>query len=401
VHVVFLPHRFLPARGGVQTVFARTARALEQSGHRATVVTSVATTTGSLGWPTEGLLPAGPAVVDGVTILRLPIQHMGKLARTAAHAMKGRLGDAGGPVREALRRRLIGPYLPSLRAELQRLAPDLVVGAGLPYRHVFDARRWTRELGIPYAVMPCVHVHRPDDHASGSAKRLYREADHLLPLTKFEADLLIEWGADPKRVQVLPLGPDLPPEHESLSATDCGEALGVPGTRPYLLYVGRLSPQKHLPLLLDAFAAGAADLHATDLVLAGGATSWSRDALPTEIARRQLTDRVKVIADFPAAAKRALLAGAQALVNPSHEESFGIVFLEAWACGRPVIGADIGPIRSLIEEGRGPGQLFAPGSVAELSSRLVACAADRQESDAATPGADSWAAAAATLLSLV
>jgi glycosyltransferase involved in cell wall biosynthesis len=60
---------------------------------------------------------------------------------------------------------------------------------------------------------------------------------------------------------------------------------------------------------------------------------------------------VKVVANFDEAEKAELLAASDLLVLPSADESFGIVFLEAWACGKPVIGAGVGPVASLIDDG--------------------------------------------------
>lgn len=399
MHVVLLPHRFLPARGGVQTVFARTARALTALGHRATVLTSTATSTGSMGWPTEDVLPEGVAVEDGVHVLRLPIHHPGRRVRTLLHRAKELIGDANGSARDVLRRRLLGPDLPGLDSALRELAPDLVVASGMPYRHVFDGRRAAARLGIPFALMPCIHVHRPEDHATPSARRLYRDADHLLPLTTFEAELLVQWGAEPRRVHVLPLGPDLPDAGAAWSRTQCRERYGVPGDAPYVLCLGRLSPQKHVPLLLDAFELVAPHAHDLRLVLAGGSTSWSRDALPEDLARRRLGGRAEVVSDFPSAAKRALIEGAQVLVNPSHEESFGIVFLEALACGVPVVGADIGPIRSALD-GRAGARLFEPRSVRSLADAIGSALGEDQRPEPALSG-DGWSGAARLLTSLV
>ena len=79
---------------------------------------------------------------------------------------------------------------------------------------------------------------------------------------------------------------------------------------------------------------------------------------------------------------------------------FGIVFLEAWACGTPIVGADIGPIRSLVQEGRGPGALFPAGDAAALSACIAAAV---REPAGARPATDdgSWSAAADVISSLI
>jgi len=401
-HVVFVPHRFLPYRGGVQTMFANAARALMTRGHRATVLTTVATTTGSLGWPGEGLLEEGPATEEGVPVVRLPIRHMGRIARCAAHRFKETFGDAGGPLREAVRRALLGPDLPTLEPALRELEPDLVVTAGLPYRHVFDLRRVARKLGVPYALMPCIHAHKPLDYQSGSALALYGQADALLPLTPFEEELLVSWGVARERIHLLPHGPDLPSAPDDTGADAAWRALRLPRGRPYLLYVGRLTPQKNLPLLLEAFGRISGEKPLIDLVLAGASTRWSEEELPAYVAHHR--NRVHAVPDFAPEAKRGLLSGARALVNPSDEESLGIVFLEAWACGRPVIAADIGPIRTLVADGE-TGLLFEAGSAEDLARHMRALSQDEPTADAMGAAgrertAGGWDQCADVLLSL-
>ena len=62
---------------------------------------------------------------------------------------------------------------------------------------------------------------------------------------------------------------------------------------------------------------------------------------------------------------------------PSKEDSFGIAYLEAWLCGRPVIGARIGSTRCVIDEGR-DGLLVDPDNAEEIAGAIVSLLADRQ-----------------------
>jgi glycosyltransferase involved in cell wall biosynthesis len=351
MHVVFVPHRFLPARGGVQTVFACAARALGRRGVRATVVTSTGTSTGSLGWPGAAMLPAGPARIDGVDVVRLAVRHPPALARTVLDWRRKLAADEW-PARV----RQMGPDLPDLERAVAELAPDLVVAGGVPFRHVFDLREIAARRGVPYALMPCLHAEEPGVLATDLGRRLVGGADFVLALTEFERDAVAAWGVDPAKLVVLPLAGDFPDE----PAAACGDL--VPPGAPYFLYLGRLSPQKSVPLLLDAFARVAAESPDARLVLAGGSTDWSKRELVG-------SDRVVVVPDFAPAAKRALIDGAAALVNPSHEESFGIVFLEAWTAARPVVAVRAGATASLIED-RATGLFAERGSAESLAEAM-------------------------------
>lgn len=346
-HILLVPHRFLPARGGVQTVFACAARALGARGVTATVLTTTGTSTGSLGWPGQAMLTPGDATVEGVHVVRLALRYPGRLHRTIRRAARRLLPESSA---WPLRVKEMGPDIPDLASTVERLAPDLVVGAGIPFRHVFELRRITARLRIPYALLPCHHAAEPGVLDTRFGRDLVRSADALLALTQMEATTIASWGVAPERITVLPLGGDFADEPAVDAAAP---AAAVLPRGPYALVLGRISPQKNVPLALLAFARVAGEFPDLKLVLAGGSTPWSKKELPGLVRTTcgAAADRVVVIPDFAPEAKRRLIEGAVALVHPSHEESFGIVFLEAWSCGRPVIGIRAGVIPEIVHDG--------------------------------------------------
>src|SRR5262249_29262801 len=104
------------------------------------------------------------------------------------------------------------------------------------------------------------------------------------------------------------------------------------------------------------------------LAVAGPTTNWYRDLL-ARTPRAHVRD-VPVLSE---AAKATLLAAADALVLPSEREAFGIVFLEAWAAGLPVVGADIPVVREVVGDA---GVLFPPGDAGALAVRIDELLAD-------------------------
>src|SRR5437773_2358214 len=136
--------------------------------------------------------------------------------------------------------------------------------------------------------------------------------------------------------------------------------LGTPPDARLLCYVGRKAPNKGLDVLLRAFER----IQAPDrlLVVAGPSTAWY-DRLLAEA-------RGGRIIDLPALSEPAkfdLLAAADVLVLPSRHESFGTVFLEAWAVGTPVIGADVNAVRQVIGDA---GLTFRPDDADDLAARI-------------------------------
>jgi glycosyltransferase involved in cell wall biosynthesis len=104
--------------------------------------------------------------------------------------------------------------------------------------------------------------------------------------------------------------------------------------------LGRVVHNKGFDLLLDAFA----ELHlrVSDVGLVIGGVGAARGALQEQARRLGLSDRVWFPGQLDRAAVGALLRGAEVFVMPSRVEPFGIVILEAWRAGCPVVASSVG-----------------------------------------------------------
>jgi glycosyltransferase involved in cell wall biosynthesis len=142
------------------------------------------------------------------------------------------------------------------------------------------------------------------------------------------------------------------------------------GDAPVVAFVGQFTSRKGLPLLLSAMPAVWERYPETRLLLAGASGSYSGQ-LARELIQLAGPDagRVAIINDFAEEDKANIFSACDIFVLPSVEESFGIVFLEAWACRKPVVGMRAGAIPSVISEGR-DGLLVKPGDVVELARAI-------------------------------
>jgi D-inositol-3-phosphate glycosyltransferase len=140
-----------------------------------------------------------------------------------------------------------------------------------------------------------------------------------------------------------------------------------------LLYVGRMSPIKGLDTLLDAAAALRQRVAGLRLLLVGGETDEPRDGHEATVRRRcahlGLGDTVQFIGAQPQPRLRAYYAAADALVLPSYYESFGMVALEAMACGTPVIASSVGGLTTTVRDGI-TGLLVPEGDARALAARV-------------------------------
>ncbi len=180
---------------------------------------------------------------------------------------------------------------------------------------------------------------------------LLRSVDGVVVSTRAEAEEMTRlYGVDPGRVAVIAPGVDLElfrPIDSSLAR----ERLGV--TEPSMvLYVGRLEPLKGLDILVRAVA----DLAMSDttrLVVVGGDSD--SDQLVGELGALArsvgVAERVTFAGAVPQRDLPWYYSAADVLVLPSHYESFGMVALEAMACGTPVVVSRVGGLKTFVRNG--------------------------------------------------
>jgi D-inositol-3-phosphate glycosyltransferase len=185
-------------------------------------------------------------------------------------------------------------------------------------------------------------------------RRIVAEADRLVAANVIERGHLIgEYDADPSRIAVIPCGVDTalfaPGDAEAAR-----EALGL-GAGPRLLYVGRIAPIKGLQTLLDAMGCLRGAGHSARLVVVGGDTDERRDSHEAELrqrVRRQgLGEAVSFVGAQAQDRLRDYYVAADATVLPSYYESFGMVALEAMACGSAVIASRVGGLQTTVRDG--------------------------------------------------
>jgi D-inositol-3-phosphate glycosyltransferase len=178
-------------------------------------------------------------------------------------------------------------------------------------------------------------------------------SDVILANATAEAEQLVEYyGAPADRVEIVPPGVD----HAFFSpgpARGARAALGL-GDHPVLLFVGRIQPLKGLEVAVRALAA----LPQRDAVLlvVGGASGLEGNDEATRIHRLVdelgLQARVRFIAPQPHHLLSSYYRAADVVLVPSRSESFGLVALEAAACGTPVVAAAVGGLLTLVADGR-------------------------------------------------
>jgi D-inositol-3-phosphate glycosyltransferase len=225
-----------------------------------------------------------------------------------------------------------------------------------------------------------------DDPAEPSARlsgeqRVVRVSDRILAPTPAEAAHLVGmYGADPNRIRIIPPGVD----GALFVPRDRAEAkrrLGL-GRGPVVLFVGRLQPFKGPQVAIQAMAhavAQAPELTRDAVLVVVGGPSGAGDQ---EVARLErladslgIGDRVTFVPPQPHGRLADFYSAAEMLMVPSRSESFGLVALEAQACARPVIAANVGGLRYTVVDGE-TGFLVAGHDPAAYGDRILSLLAN-------------------------
>jgi len=190
-------------------------------------------------------------------------------------------------------------------------------------------------------------------------QKVVHGADRILAPTPVEAGQLVSlYGADPARIRIISPGVDTElfvprPKAEARARLHLAKARLV-------LFVGRLQPFKGPDVAVRALAAAVrqAPELMRDAVLAVVGGPAGQQSQPDEVARlMQLAssagvgDRVVFFPPQPHERLADFYSAAEVVLVPSRWESFGLVALEAEACGTPVIAADAGGLRDVVVDG--------------------------------------------------
>jgi D-inositol-3-phosphate glycosyltransferase len=203
---------------------------------------------------------------------------------------------------------------------------------------------------------------REHDQRYTTEREIMEFADRIVAATELDKQqMLTLYDAKPDKMRVIPCGVDLAlfsPHDKDVARLK----IGLDADVKTVLFVGRMEPLKGIDDLLQAIAHilhdHAMPCNKLSLILVGGSSEDHPDSISAEMERlmRMRDDLgLQEMVTFLGAQGQEVLplyySAADVVVMPSHYESFGMVALEAMACGTPVVASDVGGLSYTVEDG--------------------------------------------------
>jgi glycosyltransferase involved in cell wall biosynthesis len=375
LRIVHVTPAYAPLVGGCERLLQAVSDRLVQRGHDVTVLTFDCATLSDFRKP-HGAGLARDEIVNGVRVIRVdPVA--GRLNRFHQWWLRQRggwrtstwiMGDDLWPLE-----------LPSgfgILRPLARLQADVVTSVNWYFGTAFWVCRPRHLRRTPRVAIPVLHTYQEWAY-NPIYNRMLGDCDAVIVCTDAERDFVEARGA--RAISVAGCGVD-PDRFVGRDGHRIRNQYGI-GDRPVVGFVGRQDTLKGVPTLIEAMHTVWRHLPDAMLLMAGQRAH--RDEPVTEkLAELSPADRAKVVLidDFSDADGPSIMDACDVLALPSVEESFGLVMIEAWMCGKPVIGADIPSTRCIIDHGV-DGWTVTPFDPVDLSTKILDLLADPAKRD--------------------
>lgn len=248
---------------------------------------------------------------------------------------------------------ITGPWSPSLKKTMDSLDVDIIVASPSDYSFT-NYPLYRNKLKHPKPFVCQGALHFADKNATEAVSpqmlAVIKASDYYLANTQFEKDKLIELGVDKDSIVVTGVATDVS-KFENGNRAYYRDKLSLKEDAVLIGYIGRIEKTKSIDVLVNAFVAAFEENSSLRLVIAGYQSDYSKElSAYVKTLDTKIQQHIFFEYNLDITAKVNLFWALDIFVLPSVNESFGIVFLEAWSCKKPVIGTNIGAIRSVINE---------------------------------------------------
>lgn len=344
-----------PSAGGMNVYVRELARELAGRGARVEIFTRQETPD----------IPSISVIEPGVTLVALPCGPFGNVDKNALLPHIPAFAEAVDDWTRANRRTydLIHAHywLSGIAGDMLRCRWDV------PLLMTFHTLGQAKNRVVPADAAP------ETSHRILGERRLMHSVDAVMAFNPQEkAEMTWFYRAEPGKVCVVPAGIDTA-IFTTGNRADARRALGLSPAEPVILFVGRIDPIKGIDVLVDALCGLRRELWQTSpprlVLIGGGRGEAAYDALLQRAEARDILEQITFAGSIPHHELPNYYRAADVVAVPSFYESFGLVAVEAMACGTPVVASRAGGLAFSIDDGR-TGFLVPQNDADALARRL-------------------------------
>jgi glycosyltransferase involved in cell wall biosynthesis len=276
-----------------------------------------------------------------------------------------------------------GPVSYSLKRAMDNTEADVIAASSYGYLFMqYPLYRHKLKNPKPFVFQGAIHFADNEDHQviTNNTLECIKASDYYLANTQYEKDRLIKLGVDESMIVVTGVATDVAFFAKGKRAV-YRDKLNIKDEDIVIGYIGRIETTKGIQVLIDAFLNAKNTNSQLKLIIAGYETNHVQQLKKyIESVNSIFTNDIMFVLNIEDYDKPHIFSSLDIFVLPSVNESFGIVFLEAWACKKPVIGTAIGAIKSVIADNV-DGLLMQPHSVESLTEKILILASNKDLRD--------------------
>ncbi|HPM30072.1 MAG TPA: glycosyltransferase family 4 protein [Chryseolinea sp.] len=373
--ITFCVQNYYPSYGGSQWVIQKVAeRLVAEYGDEVTVLTTDALE--SPHKPNVNPIVLKNEVINGVVVKRFPFIRFHVKIFTQFIKLGKKTNLYPTDLISIMRN---GPLSISMFKAMMSSDADVIIGTSSLYTHMLYPL--IKRKPLPFIYFGAFHFEsKSNSKIPEIILRAIKRSSAYIANTDYEKDVLVSKGVNERKIFSVGCGVDIE-SLENRSGSEVREKYNIKQA-PLIGYIGRQASFKGIDSLLYAMREVWNKVPDAFLLIAGSETDFTLKiteiikSLPGEQQRRVIH-----LNSFDEAVKAKLFNAIDVFVSVSSSESFGISYVEAWSCKKPVIGCDIEQIKSLISEDK-DGFIVAQADHMELANKIIKLISDKPLAEA-------------------
>jgi len=363
--ILHLVHNYYPSIGGSQLMYQQFSENLvKMYGDKVTLFTTNAMFSPHASH--NQFVTAGMEIINGVEVHRFPFNSVYPRVYQPFKRLCAKI-ELPIPCKGFFNLLNAGPISLPMFLSVLKTQADVISSTAVYYLNSYYpiiSKKFGKST--PLIIFGALHLHERE--ISPTVLWAIKRADAYIAHTQFEMDYLVEKGIATEKIYIIGAGINMD-DFSNADGSKIRQRYNI-ADDPVVLFLGRQAPYKGIVTLLYAMRMVWKTSPNAYLIIAGSETQYT--GMIEEIWDTcSFVEKQHIIlsGSIPENEKTDFYAACDIFVTISSQESFGIVYIEAWACRKPVIGGRIGAVSDLIRDGI-DGKLVEIGNVAQLADTI-------------------------------